>query len=102
MTPLKNPSFDQEDDLEADDPEPQSTVRAKSKPSGVESQLQQIAADCEAGVITPDEAVEYAIAVNSEFASKFMSPERREELELLLREMFDTDPTLLRLMGRGG
>ena len=87
--------------LDDDCSEPQSNVRAKAKPV-LDQHLEQIAADWEAGLLTPDQAIEKMIDANTAWAARFISSEQRKQLELFLRTMFDTDPRLLRLAGREG
>jgi hypothetical protein len=72
----------------------------KNTKAKIDRDSAQITADWKAGRITPDEAIDKLIAANCAWAQGFMSPMRVAQLELLLRTLADTDPTLLRLSGR--
>ena len=63
-------------------------------------QLDQIAADVTVGRLPPDPRIEEAITVNIAWAARFLSRDRRQQLESLLWVLTDTDPTLLDLSGR--
>ena len=63
-------------------------------------QSEQTTTDWKAGSITTDETIGRLIAANCEWAARFMSPQRVEQLALLLQTLADTDPVLLELSGR--
>jgi hypothetical protein len=86
------------DDAPDRDPAPQSAVQVKTRPM-IERQLEQIARDCDAGMIDPDAALEQMIEANCEWAARFLSEKQREELKAHLRELAE-HPVLLAKMGR--
>jgi hypothetical protein len=65
----------------------------------IDRQLDGIAAAVRAGRLMPDQGLEKAIAINIAWAARFLSFERRQQLESLLWTLANTDPTLLRLSG---
>lgn len=85
MSQAKNPFPDKSPGLDADDA-PRSAVQLKTRPL-LDRQLEQLADDCEAGLISREVMAERMFDACDQWAAPYLTPEKRAQVRAWIEDI---------------